>query len=85
MVQTVYGDPKLTLKQKIEHLCFHGCRLAPIDPDTGHVVGFWCKKLTIDSGLRICDICDREYIDKTKNQNPDYETNCPECVKRYGL
>lgn len=85
MEQTVYGAPKLELKTKIEHLCHHGCRETPVDPDTGHVLGFWCKKLTINSGLRQCDICDRQYIDPVKYQDPYYETNCPECVKRYGL
>lgn len=81
----IYGTPNLTLKEKIEHTCVHGCRHAPVDETTGHVVGYWCGKVTPESGLRVCDTCEREYINKEKYQDPHYETNCPECVKKYGL
>ncbi len=84
-VNVVYGNPNLDLSTRIEHLCHHGCRHAPVDPDTGHVIGFWCGKVTIESGLRSCDICERQYINKTQYEDPHYETYCPECVINYDL
>lgn len=56
-----------------------------VDPDTGHRVCSGCSRITLYSGLRRCDICDKEYIDKTKYQDPVFETNCPRCVERYGI
>lgn len=56
-----------------------------IDPQTGHRVCSECQRITVASGLRICDICDKEYIDKSQYQNPRYDTNCPRCVITYGL
>jgi hypothetical protein len=56
-----------------------------VDPDSGHEVCSGCGRVTVTSGLRKCDICDREYIDLTKHQDNAYETNCPACVKEYDL
>jgi hypothetical protein len=56
-----------------------------VDHGTGHHVCCECSKVTRSSGLRECDTCDREYIDKTKFQDDKYETNCPECVNTYEL
>ena len=75
-----------------EHLCgFYQLSVTCVDAgtkvdcDTGHTVCCGCERITVYSGLRECDICGQEYIDKTKFQNPRYETNCPCCVKEYGL
>lgn len=75
-----------------EHLCgFYEaldiCRNAVerVDSRTGHTVCSGCSKIRTASGLRQCDICDKEYIDKNKFQDPHYETNCPRCVIEYGI
>ncbi len=75
-----------------EHLCgFYEERVTcvesgtKLDGDTGHTVCCGCNRITTLSGLRECDICGREYIDKTKFQNPNYETNCPRCVISHDL
>lgn len=56
-----------------------------LDPATGHRVCLGCGKVTSKSGLRNCDICERDYINLDKHQDPNYETNCPECIERFGL
>jgi hypothetical protein len=84
MVQVVYGNPKIPIEVKVKQLCVHGCR-TEFDSATGHTLGFWCKRPTVDSGLRECDICYRQYINKTKHQNPRYETICPDCERDYGI
>lgn len=75
-----------------EHLCGyfeerHVCVESgvQVDPQTGHTVCLGCYRITVASGLRECDICCKEYIDKGKYQDPRYETNCPVCVKEFGL
>lgn len=79
----------LTLR---EHLCGFfedkvDCLEAGIrvDPDTGHHVCLSCDRVTFKSGLRECDICEREYINLNKYENPRYDTNCPDCVVNYGV
>jgi hypothetical protein len=32
-----------------------------------------------------CDICDKEYINKEKRQDKQYETICPACIKEFGF
>lgn len=56
-----------------------------VDPDTGHTVCLACERITVDSGLRACDICDSEYINLNIYEDPDYETNCPKCKVIYDL
>lgn len=96
-MEVVYARPdafygRLAILTVREHLCGYyqdltSCVAAGdrVDPDTGHTVCCGCDKITVASGLRICDICDKEYIDKSKYQNPIYDTNCPRCVKEYDL
>lgn len=85
MGQVVYGKPSIPLDIRVRHLCVHGCRRVPVDPETGHTIGWWCQRPTPESGLRKCDICERDYIDPNKHQDSKYETNCPSCVVRYDL
>jgi hypothetical protein len=98
MGQNVVYPTKDAFKRRLavmtirEHLCgFYeiSTRCAEagdrLDPDTGHRVCCSCGKVTSKSGLRICDTCDREFINLDKFLNPEYETNCPECIERYGL
>lgn len=75
-----------------EHLCgyyqlYTKCAdsLTVVDSDTGHTVCLGCDRITVSSGLRACDMCEREYIDKTKYQTNDYDTYCPECVIKHDL
>lgn len=56
-----------------------------LDRESGHRVCSGCSRITLHSGLRVCDICEKEYIDPNKYQDPDFETNCPRCVERYGI
>lgn len=56
-----------------------------VDASTGHTVCCGCKRITVKSGFRNCDICEREYINKDQYEDPKYETICPECVKTYGV
>jgi len=56
-----------------------------VDPESGHMVCCGCNRITVASGLMECDICSREYINKAKSQDKRYETNCPDCEKRYGV
>lgn len=56
-----------------------------LDSTTGHKVCLGCGKVTSKSGLRVCDTCDKEFINLSKYLDPEYETNCPECIERYGL
>lgn len=98
MVQTLfYPHPKnikygLAILTIREHLCgfyetLHKCVEAgtSVDTHTGHTVCLGCSRITYQSGLRKCDTCDIEYINKTQFQDPNYEVNCPECVKEYDL
>lgn len=93
----IYPHPKnfmgrLAIQTCRDHLCsyyesltrcvYTGIR---VDPVSGHDVCCGCGKITARSGLRTCDTCEREYIDKTKYQDDSYETYCPECVKEFGL
>lgn len=75
-----------------EHLCgFYqnlvSCVTAGtyVDSDTGHTVCSGCERITVNSGLRQCDICGKEYINKDEFQDPEFETNCIRCVIKYGL
>jgi hypothetical protein len=76
-----------------EHICgFHELNVTCVDSvsyvdhETGHTVCSGCERITLASGLRVCDICESEYIDKTKYQDPrKADTNCPRCVEEYGL
>lgn len=56
-----------------------------VDPNTGHTVCLGCNRIKAESGLRVCDICEREYINKSKYENPKSETNCPRCEQEYGI
>ncbi len=83
---------KLAILTLREHLCgffesSYKCGMSGnrLDTATGHQVCFGCERILIDSGLRICDICDTEYINKLRHQDADYETNCPRCVEAYEL
>lgn len=58
---------------------------AHTDPQTGHRVCSGCDRITVDSGLRTCDICYVEYIDKIKLHSLDSDTNCPRCIEKYGI
>lgn len=83
---------RLAIQTIREHLCgFYELRVTCVDAservdrETGHTLCLGCDRITVISGLRECDICIKEYIDKTKYQNPSYETNCPDCVVTHGL
>jgi len=94
---TIYAQPgafmgRLAIMTCREHLCgyyemFVDCKAADtrLDPVTGHRVCCSCGKPTADSGLRVCDTCDKEYINLDKYQDPRYETNCNKCIEKYGL
>lgn len=98
MVQTVIYPHEKNFQGRLailtirEHLCgfyesLTRCREAGVEVDTrtGHHVCLGCERITVDSGLRVCDICGKQYINKAEYQNPRYETNCPNCIKEYGL
>lgn len=81
--------PILTLR---EHLCgfFENKTYCieegtAVDTSTGHTLCCGCDRLTAESGLRKCDNCSIEYINKDVYQNPRYETYCPRCVVEYEL
>lgn len=87
--QTRYGLAILTIREQCcgffeqKTVCVEAGTV--LDKTTGHTVCLGCSRITVESGLRTCDICEREYIDSTKFQDNNYETNCPECVKAYDL
>jgi len=86
-LKIVYGTPRFKRPYGYEVLdvtCAHRCFRA-LDVSSGHTVGRWCKLPTRESAIRQCDICEREYIDITKYQDPRYETICPECVIKHDL
>lgn len=56
-----------------------------VDPESGHMVCCGCNRITVASGLMRCDICDKEYINKEKRQDKQYETICPACIKEFGF
>jgi hypothetical protein len=83
---------RLAIQTVREHLCgFYQQSVTcaesgtELDSDTGHTVCCGCGRITVESGLRRCDICEREYINKDAYQDPNYETDCEECVIKYGL
>lgn len=83
---------RLSIMTVREHLCGFNelkttCADASnrVDPETGHVVCSGCERITVASGLRVCDICDNEYIDKTKVHSTKQDTNCPRCIVLYGI
>lgn len=87
MQDVVYGTPRFNRPfgfEVLDHVCAHTCPTEP-DVSSGHTIGHWCRLPTRESAIRQCDICDREYINKKKYQDPKYETICPECVIRNGL
>jgi hypothetical protein len=84
-----YGLAIMTIR---EHLCgFYSLETrcvdagVRVDPSTGHRVCCGCDRITVSSGLRKCDMCNREYINLDKYQDNRYETYDPECIERYGL
>lgn len=56
-----------------------------LDSRTGHRVCSGCSRITVESGLRRCDICEKEFIDPSQYHDVNYEVNCPRCVEEYGL
>lgn len=83
---------RLSIMTVREHLCgFRELQVrcaesgTYVDPDSDHVVCSGCERITVSSGLRICDICDSEYIDKTRVHSPNQDTNCPKCIEAYGI
>lgn len=95
MVQTtiypINGD-KLAILTIRDHLCgFFELKTScvdagsRVDPVTGHMVCCGCGRITVASGLMQCDICNRDYINKSKRQDKRYETNCPSCIIKFGL
>lgn len=75
-----------------EHLCgFYETKVEcvdaydRVDSPSGHMVCSGCQRITVASGLRRCDTCDKEFINKSKFQDNNYETNCPRCIVEYGL
>lgn len=84
-----YGLAILTIR---EHLCGFYELLTKcvdagtvVDSETGHTVCLGCSRITLSSGLRDCSICEIQFIDKAKFQDPNYEVYCPECVITYDL
>jgi hypothetical protein len=89
----IYGTTrkKLAILTIREHLCgFFELKSVcvnagtVVDPQTGHTLCLGCSRITFESGLRECDQCDREYINKEQHQDNNFETICPDCVVRYG-
>jgi len=83
---------RLAIQTVREHLCgFYSQSVdcveagTKVDHESGHRVCCGCNRPTAESALRQCDICGKEYIDKTKYQDPNYETDCPRCVVEYDL
>lgn len=83
---------KLAILTIREHLCgFYEksvtCADAgvQVDTTTDHRVCSGCRKVTAESGLRSCDICELEFINLLRYYNSRYEVVCPSCVKEYGL
>jgi hypothetical protein len=95
--KVIYPTPgafnqRLAIMTCREHLCgFHEvlvtCKDSETyeDPETGHVVCSGCERITVASGLRNCDICGTEYIDKTRVHSLDQDTNCPRCIIQFGI
>jgi hypothetical protein len=75
-----------------EQLCGYynlsrSCINAPtrVDQGTGHTVCSHCNRVTARSGIRLCDLCDKQFFDPQKYIDPRYDVNCPRCVIEYGL
>jgi hypothetical protein len=90
----IYSNPGeyLPINTAREHLCGYynqkrGCVNAEIlvDSKTGHQVCSGCDRVLSRSGLRLCDICECQFIDLTQYYDPKYEVNCTRCVNKYGL
>jgi hypothetical protein len=90
----IYSNPGeyLPINDAREHLCGYynqrrECINAPtkVDERTGHTVCSECRRVTTRSGLRLCDLCDKQFIDLDKFIDPKYDVNCPKCVREYGL
>lgn len=91
---TIYAVNKRFATQTIDgHLCDDvynqktRCMEAGtvVDTATGHHVCSGCSRITRSSGLRECDICYKEYIDKNSYQNPEFETVDPRCKELYDV
>jgi hypothetical protein len=93
---TYYGEERVSGRLAILTIRAHLCGFFEqksecvnagnrVDPDSGHLLCCGCSRITVSSGLMVCDICDIEYINKAKRQDKHYETNCPKCVEEYGL
>lgn len=46
---------------------------------SGHTICRDCNLITISSGLRKCEGCNREYINTEQHEPTFYEPNCPDC------
>lgn len=85
-------NAKLAIMTVREHLCgyfemktdcVHASR--EVDSTTGHTVCLGCNRITVDSGLRVCEACETEYINLNKFQDSGFETYCEKCEVTYGL